>query len=465
MTQEMITKDSMKTFTTIWFGQLVSSIGSGLTQFALSVWVYQETQSVTLFGLILLFSTLPGIFLFPITGALVDRWDRRQVLIVSDAVAAAATLAVVLLLWQGVLAVWHIYIVTAVISTAHSFQYPAFSASVTLLVSQKQLGRASGMMQFNEAATGLVAPLLAGFLLTITSLQMVILIDVITFLVAVLTLGLVHIPSPTKTADSAKKQSLWREAAYGWHYLKARKGFVALLIFFAIHNFLRSTAQVLFTPLILSTATTAALGTVMTLGGVGMLVGSSVMSKWGGPQRRIRGILGLVALYGVFVSLFGLGGSVPVFMVAAFSTLFLIPMITASNQALWQSKVSPEVQGRVFSMRYMIAWSIIPLAYVMGGTLADGVFKPLLTEGGVLARTVIGQWLGVGPENGIRLLYITVGALNIGTAVLASFYPRLWRLEEEIPSAIIEPSKPVEKTAELPAEETAVLEGAIGGAD
>lgn len=443
MLKEMLSP-GMRTFTKIWFGQLVSLIGSGLTQFALGVWVYQKTDSVTQLSLILLFSVLPGILLFPVTGVLVDRWDRRKVLIASDSLAAFGTLAVVLLLFGNQLAIWHIYLVTAVISIAGSFQWPAFSASMTMLVPQGQLGRAGGMMQFNFATAGILGPLLAGVLMTLIDLQGIIFIDFATFLIALTTLLLVHIPNPEKTdAGQAAQASFWREAMVGWQYIKSRQGLVALLLFFAIFNFSIGLAQALFLPLILSVGSTVALGNVTAVGSAGMLLGSLVMTAWGGPKRRIHGVLGFTIICGFFIGMFGILASVPIFMVAAFGNLFATPIINASNQAIWQSKVAPDVQGRVFSTRSMIGWSTAPLAYLLAGPLADRVFEPLLAVDGPLANTIIGQTIGTGPGRGIALLYILVGLVPMLAGGLGYLYSHLRLVEDELPNVVIASSDPV----------------------
>ena len=443
MTQKGIFNPGLRTFATIWFGQLVSILGSGLTQFSLAVWVFEETGSVTRLALILLFSSLPGILLFPVTGVLVDRWDRRWVLIGSDSLAALATLAVVFLLRTDQLTVWHIYVVTAVISVAGSFQWPAFSATITMIVPQEQLGRVGGLMQFNGAAAGILAPLLAGILLTLIQLENIVLIDVVTFLVALLTLALVRIPNPEKTVEGSS-DSIWREALYGWQYIKQRQGLTSLLVFFAVFNLSIGLAQALFTPLILSVGTTISLGSVSAVGSAGMLIGSMVMSAWGGPKRRIHGVLGFTIICGFFIALFGVMASIPVFMIAAFGNLFATPIINASNQAIWQSKVAPDVQGRVFSTRSMIGWSTAPVAYLLAGPLADRVFEPLLVEGGVLANTFIGQAIGVGPGRGIALLYILVGLLPMAAGTLGYLYPRLRLLEDELPNIVVHPTKEAE---------------------
>lgn len=443
MAQESKAPFNMRAFTTIWFGQLISMIGSGLTMFALGVWVYQETQSATLFALILLFTTLPGILLFPITGVLVDRWDRRQVLIGSDSVAALSTLGIAVLLYTGQLEIWHIYVAAALTSTASSFQWPAFSAATTMLVPQAQLGRVGGMMQLNEAATGIIAPLLAGFLMTKFPVQGIILIDFATFLFAVLTLVAVRIPNPPRQAeDAAAQEPMWRAATFGWRYIKARPGLVSLLAFLTVYNFSLGIAQALFTPLILTFGTSVSLGTVMAVGSIGMLLGSAVMSTWGGPKRRIHGVLGFGFIFGLFIALFGVYPAVPVFMVAAFGNLFAIPILTASNQAIWQSKVEPDVQGRVFSMRSMISWSTAPLAFLLAGPLADQLFEPWMQEGGLLANSIVGRLFGVGAGHGIAVLYVIFGLLVSGTAVLGYLYPRLRNVEDALPDVVVQTAVP-----------------------
>ena len=150
MTQQTAPR-GMLTFSTIWFGQLISTIGSGLTAFALGVWVYQREQSVTLFALTLLAATLPNVLLSPIAGALADRWNRRTVMILSDVGAGLSTLSIALLFFSGQLQTWHVYVAVAANAAFNSLQWPAYSAATTMLVPKEHLGRAGGMVQIGEA--------------------------------------------------------------------------------------------------------------------------------------------------------------------------------------------------------------------------------------------------------------------------------------------------------------------------
>ncbi len=426
----------MRVFILIWFGQLVSLIGSGLTGFALGIWVYQRTGSVTQFALISLCTTLPLILISPLAGTLVDRWNRRWLMILSDSAAGLSTLAIALLLVAGRLEVWHIYLAAAWGSTFSAFQWPAYAAATTLLVPKKHLGRASGMTQLGQAVAQLISPVLAGVLLVTIQLPGIILLDFSTFVCALVTLLLVRFPdAKTTAAPQSGKGSLLREAAYGWRYITARPGLFGLLIFFTASNFLLGFVVVLATPLVLSFASSVVLGTILSIGGMGMLVGSLVMSTWGGSQRRINIVFGFMLLSGLCIMAAGLRPSIPLFALATFLFFFGLPIINGSCQVIFQKKVAPDVQGRVFALNGAIAGASLPLAYVVAGPLADKVFEPLMASNGALAGS-IGQLIGVGPGRGIGLLFIVMGALTILVTVVAYQYPRLRVVEDELPDAV-----------------------------
>ena len=350
MTQNVAPR-GFRTFLLIWFGQLISLTGSGLTGFALGVWVYLRTGSATQFALISLFTTLPGILFSPIAGAFVDRWDRRWAMVISDSGSGLCTLSVGLLILSGRLEVWHIYIAMGISSTFSAFQWPAYSAATTLLVPKKHLGRASGMVQMGEAAALIVSPVLAGALMGGIGVQGVILIDFVTYLFALVTLLVVRVPRPEITAEGRAGQgSLLREASYGWTYIHARPGLLGLLLFFAMVNFGTGIVQVLFTPLVLSFTTVTVLGLLLTIGGIGFLIGSLTMSVWGGPRRRILGILGANLLMGSALFLAGFPPRAWIIGVAVFLFFFSSPITNGCSQAIWQVKTAPDVQGRVFAV-------------------------------------------------------------------------------------------------------------------
>ncbi len=305
-----------------------------------------------------------------------------------------------------------------------------------MLVPKQHLGRASGMVQFAEATSRLLSPMLAGVLVVTIQIQGVILIDCVTFLFSLVMLLLVRFPEPKTTAEHEVKKSLQlREFIYGWTYITARPGLLGLLIFFAAINFLIGVVSVLVTPLVLAFATVNVLGTVLSIGGSGMLVGGLVMSIWGGPKNRILGVFGFTLSGALSIILAGLRPSVPVFFASAFIYYFGVSMINGCDQAIWQSKVAPAVQGRVFAVRSMLALVSLPLAYLIAGPLADRVFEPLLAPTGLLVGS-IGKLIGVGRGYGIALLFIVVGILTVIASAFGYLYQPLRRLNHQLPDAI-----------------------------
>lgn len=424
----------MRVFTTVWFGQLVSLLGSGLTNFALGIWVYERTGSVTQFALISLFISLPLILLSPLSGSLVDRWNRRQVMIFGDSGAGLSTVVIALLLASGRLEIWHVYLTTLISSTFSAFQRPAYMAAVSQLVPKESLNRAGGMNQLGEAVAQLTAPMLAGVLLATIQLRGIILIDFATFLFALVTLLLVRFPDVTTTAGEAQATSLLRQAAEGWNYITSRPGLLGLLILFTVANFLVGAVSVLVTPLVLSIASATVLGTVMSIGGIGMVLGSIVVSTWSGPNRQMNSVLGFMLLSGLCIFSAGLRASVPLYILVAFLFFFCLPFIRVSIQVIYQKKVAHDLQGRVFAVNGALTTASMPLSYAVAGPLADGVFEPLMAVDGPLAGSV-GQIIGTGPGRGISLMFIFIGVILVLLTVTAYQYPRLRLVEDELPDS------------------------------
>lgn len=423
----------MRVFLIVWGGQFVSLVGTNLTAFALSIWVYQETGSATKLSLVLLASQFPQIVFTPIAGALVDRWDRRWAMILSDTGAGVGTLAIALLLFTNHLQIWHLYVALSFSGIFQSFQWPAYSAATTLLVSKKDYGRAAGLVQMAEAVGQVIAPALAGAMLAIGGLHTVLFADVVSFLFAVSTLLLVRFPRAVRsTAGTDAAGSLLSEAWFGWTYVRQRRGLLALLVYFASANLVFGFVGVLIFPLVLSFADEVAIGNAFTLAGLGMVGGSLVMSTWGGPRKKVYGVLGGDLMLGVALVVLGWRPSIGFIIAGAVIVFFVVPIANGSSQAIWQAKVEPDVQGRVFAARRVLAQIAGPVALLLAGPLADGVFEPLLSEGGPLAASV-GSMIGVGPGRGIAFLFIILGIVSMMLTAAAWAYPHLRNLEDEIP--------------------------------
>jgi MFS family permease len=318
-----------------------------------------------------------------------------------------------------------------------ALMWPAYTASITLLVPKEQYGRANGFVQLGEALTQIAGPALAGVFYVTIRLGNMALIDFGSYLFAVtLMILFVRIPRPPQTEDGHQaKGSMWKEMRFGWDYIIARKGLLSLLMFFLAMNFLGGIMGPLFTPLILDNWKADVLGYLSTIMGVGMLAGTLVMSAWGGGKRKVYTLLGAGVVSSLFLMAVGLRISIPLIAVCGFGFMFSMPLLNASSQAIWQAKVAPDVQGRVFAIRRMIAWSSGLIAPLLAAPLADYVFKPGMTEGGALA-TLLGPLIGVGANHGVGVLISVLGLLSVVVCVLAFFNRSIRNVEIDLPDHV-----------------------------
>ena len=427
---------NMNKFLVIWLGQVISMLGSGLTAFALGVWIFQKTGQATPFALTILFSNLPRILLLPLAGSLADRWNRRLVMIFSDVGNALVTLGVFFLLTFSTLEVWHVYLIATLGSIFSAFQEPAYTASITMLVPKKDLARANGMIQMGQAMEMVITPLIAGLLFVSIGITGILAIDFFTFLFAVVSLLLVQIPQPVLSDEHKPTGSILSDVRFGWDYLKDRPGLFGLLWYYAMMNFLLNWSGVLTGPMLLSQSSPRTLGIVQMIVGIGMLAGGILSSVWHGPKRRIPAVIGFIALALVGMIIAGLRPHPFVVGLGLFWLMFFIPLASVSSQAVFQSKVAPDVQGRVFSIRGMISRSVMPIAYLTAGPLADKVFGPLMDTGGAWANTFLRTLLDVGPGRGIGLMFIVSAVIAIGISALVYANPRIRNLEDELPDPL-----------------------------
>lgn len=427
-------RTGMVAFFAVWAGQLVSVLGTTMTAFALQIWVYTETGSVSSLALVSLAFALPATVVSPFAGALVDRWDRRWVMLGSDAVAGVATLLIAGLYATDSLALWHVYALVGVGSIGNAFQAPAWLASIPLLVPKAQLGRANGLVQLNDGLSLVMAPALAGVLLVWSGLGAVLVVDVTTFLVAISTLAVVRFPRPEQHGET-ETGSVFGDAVAGWRYIRERKGLFGLLWVYASVNFSLSFGNVLFIPLVVAFASEAAAGGVLSAAGFGAISGSIAVSIWGGPKKKVRGTMAAIVGAGLGITISGLRPSLFLVSVSAFLLMAMVPIANTASQVLWQTKVPPAVQGRVFAIRRMISQAISPIAILLAGPLADNVFEPMLAPGGALAASV-GSVIGTGTGRGVALMFIVTGLLTAIIGTVGYALPRVRNIETELPDHI-----------------------------
>ena len=427
---------SLKGFVIIWVGQFFSMTGSFMTSFALGIWAWQETGSAQALALVGVFTYAPLIIITPLVGVLVDRWNRKLVMMLSDLGAVLASVAVFLLLISGDLQIWHIYATTAFASAFQAFQWPAYSASATLMVPKKYYSRASGIISMVESSSNIIGPVMAGALIGVIGVQGILVIDIITFLIAILTLLFVAIPQITQKSKPLNLFNFWDDLTYGFRYIFDRPGFLRLQMVFFGANFMTVMGWAVSSPMILARTGDNAqiLGFVESFAAVGGLVGAVFLTIWGGPKKLVLGVLLGWILNGIFGRfLMGITQSPWVWMSSAFFLAFFMPTVNGCNQAIWQKKVPPDKQGRVFAVRRFIAQVTIPLSMGLSGWLAENVFDPAFqTEAGWGAR-LFGELFGTDPGAGFSMM-IALSGLLVAIVGFVGFFSRdIREIEARVP--------------------------------
>jgi DHA3 family macrolide efflux protein-like MFS transporter len=432
-------------FSIVWLGQLVSMTGSGMTRFALTIWVWQETGEATALALVAIFSFAPAIFFSPIAGAIVDRVSRKKIMIASDLAAGLSTVALLVLFSTGHLVIWHLWAAGFFASAFESFQFPAYSAAITTMIEKKHYTRANAMLGMVQSASMIIAPVLAGSLLYVIGINGIMIIDIATFIFAIGMLLLVAIPNPAETAvGRASRGTLLKESVFGFRYIFSNRSLLGLLLIFFTTNLTFGLTMILLAPMILSRTgdNSAVLGTTMMMFGIGGVVGGLLIAAWGGFKRRIHGVLlGLIflSIFGQIV--IGVGQSIRVWAVGAFLAMFFMPLVNGSSQAIWQAKVSPDIQGKVFATRRLIAQISSPVAMILGGRLADVVFEPAMAAGGTFAQ-FFRPLVGSGPGSGIALIFVFSGIVGVIAALIGYLVPVIRDVETLLPDYDA-PAKPV----------------------
>ncbi|MFC9259064.1 amino acid adenylation domain-containing protein [Streptomyces hydrogenans] len=422
----------MRRFLLVAGGQLASITGSALTEFALPIWILLETGSMARYALYAVVAMLPGILVGPLAGALVDRMDRRRVMLVGDVAAGATQAGLLVLLLTGQLRSWEVYVLLGVLSVALTFQRLAYASAVPQLVPKRYLGHANGIVQLAFGTAQFVVPLAAVALMAAIGLRGILVIDVISYAVAIGILLVVRFP---RTLPWTRRESLGTEIRNGFAHAWRHRGFRSMLLWFAGLNVFLSPLFLLTTPLVLAFDDLGGAARVAVAGGAGALLGGVAMGFWGGPRRhRLRGMLALAGLLALAGAVTGLRANLWVVALGAFGMSFALALVNGIYATIVQTKVAQRFHGRVFALNTLVAWSTIPLGHGVVAPLGSGFFGPLMEPGGALAP-VFGPLIGTGPGRGIALMYVLFGLAMAGLVVLGLRLPSLARFDRDVPDA------------------------------
>lgn len=441
---------NLRTFYTLILTQTFSQIGSRMTALALGIYVYNQTGEATPLALVALFSFLPQALISSVAGVLADRWDRRYVMVLSDAGQALGTLVLLGMFLTGNFSLPLLYAITLIQAVFGVFQYPAFQASVTMLVPDSQLDRANAIQQLTGPVAGVIAPAIAGVLYSAVGVEGVILFDIITFIAAVIVVMLIRIPRPEQTeVGKAMQGSFLKETLGGFRFLLERRTLFAVMLVMSMVNFLFSGATILFTPYLLArTNSEATMGLLLAILDLGAIVGAVAIGVLGSGKYRIHVVMLGIMFGSVLLSLIGISRTPLTLGITLFAMTLPMPAVNAIFMSIMQTKTPPDIQGRVFASIGQVSMLLIPLSYLVVGPLSDQLFEPAVgTAGWERVAPLVGESAGAG----MGLIMLIAGVIVFAITGLIYAIPRVRSLERDLPDYLPQTAPEAATTGEFAA--------------
>jgi MFS family permease len=422
----------------IWLGQMVSGIASSITSVALPIWIFSITESGTAVGILEFFFFSAYLIAVPFAGILIDRSNRKSMMLVYDFLSLVALTLLLLIQTMGLLEVWHLYVAAVFQGIGSAFQSPSYAAAITTMVSKQQYIRANGLISLLYEIPGIFGPLLAGLLYLAIGLNGILAVNLLAFVISIGVLLFVEIPQPPKSLEGELSHSRFlSEAFYGIKYIVQRPNLLALqLIFFTGNLFsgIALSAAVFYPMILLRTGdNTQLLGALQSAGALAAVLGGLFLTTWGGIKRPARAII----LAWLFSSLFGMtllgvGQTLLIWLVAVVVDAIFDPIVNVSMDSFLQAKVPPDLQGRVFSASDFISQAMLPITPLLAGYFGDRIFEPAMGTGGALAN-LFGWLVGTGPGSGFGLLIFLCGIGGTLIGLAGYLIPSLRNIDKLLP--------------------------------
>ena len=420
----------MKTFLLLWSTQSFSGLGSAMTSYALVIWSYSQKGSALMTALLMVSSYAPYVLLSIFAGALSDRWNKKRTMLVCDSIAALTTVVMLLLLKNGALQIWHLYVINGINGLMNTVQQPASEVATTRVLPEKYYQRVGGLKYFSSSLNSVMTPIIATAVMGMAGMGAVVAFDLFTFFTAFLVLAFgIRIPEHTKEAEAHEK--LLVSTKKGLAYLKKEQGIFHLILFLASINLVASIYDAAFPAMMLSRngGSEKVLGLVNTVIGITTFSGSLLAAFLKAPKSRVRVICGCL-LFSMSTENFLLAfGRTPlVWCLGGFLGWIFIPLMSTNLDAILRLHVPLEMQGRVYSVRNSLQFFTIPIGYFLGGFLVDQVFEPVMaaqSEGSLLVKL-----FGSGKGSGAAFLFLILAFAGIGVCLYFQRDRQIWKLEE-----------------------------------
>lgn len=412
--------NKLNTFYTLIITQTFSMIGSRMTSIGVGIWVFAETGRISPLLLTSFFNELPGMLAGSLAGVIVDRWDRRRIMILADAGQAIGSLLLMVSFLSGHFEVWHLYTVAFLQGIFSTFQSPAERAATTMLVPEAQREHANAIKETSFPLAGIIAPVLTGLLYTIVGIAGIILIDLATFLMAVTVLLFIHIPQPAKTeAGLSALGGFWKEAFGAFRYITSRRALFVFMLYMAFINFMLNGPLDLTLPyLILLTRSEKAAGSIIGVTSLGAFVGASLIAVWGGTRPRINTSIAGLIVAGVMFLFFGILRTPVSIGIVLFLLFMTLPIMQTMYMSILQVKSPPDLQGRIFALNDQLGFIGSTASFALTGYLVDHVINPSVgTKAWVVFQPLVGQAAGAGiglveVVTGVVILLVTVAVYS-----------------------------------------------------
>lgn len=420
----------LRPYLLLWSTQSFSSLGSGMTSYALVLWLYLRSGSALETALLSVCSYAPYVIMSIFAGALSDRWNKKRTMLVCDLLAALSTIAVFLLIKADVLNAWHLYILNALNGLMNTVQQPASEVSATLLIPKDFYQKTSGLRSFSQSLNSILTPVLATALFAFTGIEAVIAVDLMTFTFAFLTL-LFFIHIPESSVSEQKSEKLLTAAGQGVVWLRNNPLIMTLILYLACINLVASVCDAALPALILSKPNggETVLGLVNTCVGIASLLGSVLVTFLPVPKNRVKAIS-----FALFVSMssenfsLAFGNTSIVWYVGAVLGWLFIPLMNANMDVIFRNSIPLDMQGRVYSCRNTLQFFTIPIGFLMGGLLVDKVFEPLMREQS--ANGLLVYLFGETKGSGAAMLFSVIGVVGVLVCLIFNFRLKKYKWSE-----------------------------------
>ena len=421
----------LKTFLVLWSTQSLSQLGSAMTNFALTLWLYQQTGSALQTALLSVCSYAPYVCMSILAGALSDRWDKKKVMLVCDLFAACCTVVVLVLLKGRLLQPWHLYVLNAVNGLMNTIQQPAGDVAMTLITPKKQYQRTSGLRSLSNSLVTILNPVLATSLYAFAGIEAVMYVDLTTFGVAFLVLLLfIRIPAVVRE-DEDRTETLGESVKAGLGYLRDNKLILILILFLAGVNLVASSFDAVLPALILPRANggEAVLGIVTSSAGIATLVGSLIVTMLPAPRDRVRVIyVTMLISLGTENFLLAFSRTPVLWCLGQVIGWLLVPVMNANLDVILRSTIPEAMQGRVYSCRNTLQFFTIPVGFFLGGYLVDGVCEPVMQAAS--PDGLLSMLFGSGKGSGAAMVMMLLGVTGTGICLIFGRILQKYHFEE-----------------------------------